>query len=208
MTATHKTSAAAVILAFAVTACSQVPGAQTGSAASASTPATSPSAAASASVTSQPPVEFTGRIECGPPVHEGSSESLNLGDEGLVLTRQRGGAWRQTVTMSDRRLEGTVYHTFEADEYRVAGAEEGVLVWAATLRIENEDGAWEDRSYGGSYSDGTPIGDSSPEVWIGEGAYEGLVAIIESTPIEGTCDADVQGIIFAGAPVPEPYVPE
>ena len=110
--------------------------------------------------------------------------------------------------MSDPRLKGTAYHTFEADEYRVAGAEQGALVWAATLRIENQAGAWENRGYGGNYSDGTPIGDNSPEVWIGEGAYEGLVAIMESTLIEGTCEADVRGIIFDGAPIPEPYIPE
>jgi len=207
-----KTTAAVAVVAITVLGCSQ-PAGETSSAGSASAPGTSPSAAVSVAASArsaaapQPPVAFTGRVECGPPVREGSSESLDVGD-GLVLTRQRGGAWRQTVTMSDPRLEGTVYHTFEADEYRVAGAEEGMLVWAATLRIENQDGAWEDRGYGGSYSDGTPIGDNSPEVWIGVGAYEGLVALMESTPSEGTCDADVRGIIFDGAPVPEPYIAE
>ena len=40
----------------------------------------------------------------------------------MVLTRDREGAWQQTVTMSDPRLEGAIHHTYEADMYRAAGA--------------------------------------------------------------------------------------
>jgi len=214
MNSKFKIAAAPVVLAITILGCSQVPGGPTGTDASPSPLAMSPSEAPSVAANGHPaaapppPVEFTGRIECGPPVRQGTEETLDVGDEGMVVSRSRGGAWQQTVSMSDPRLEGAVYHTFEADEYRAAGAESGVMVWAATLRIVNETGAWENRGYGGTYSDSTPIGDNSPEVWIGEGAYEGLVAIVESTPIEGTCDADVRGIIFDGAPVPEPYIPE
>jgi hypothetical protein len=126
----------------------------------------------------------------------------------VVLTRNRGGAWQQTVTMSDPRLEGTVYHTFEGDTYRAAGAEQGPEMFAATCRIANEQGAWGDRGYGGSYSDGTPIGENSPDVWIGEGAYEGMIAVMESTPLEGGgCGASLRGVIFTGAPALEPYIP-
>jgi hypothetical protein len=159
----------------------------------------------------QPPVEFTGSVVCGPPVSPdrgGDSETLDIGDEGMVLTRYRGGAWKQTVTMTDPRLEGTVYHTWESDTYATQGAEEGTGIWAATHRIENEAGAWEGRGYGGNFSDGTAIGDGggNDSVWIGEGAYAGLIAIMESTPFEAQCGFEVRGIIFEGAPVPEPYI--
>ena len=170
----------------------------------------------------QPPVEFTGRITCGPPVSRdraGDSQMLDVGDEGIVLTRYRGGAWRQTVTMTDPRLEGTIYETWESDTYAMGGTEEGTGIWAATHRIENEAGAWTGRDYGGTFSDGTAVGaDTGLEtddtfatiadsVWIGEGAYAGLIAIIESTPLEAECGVNVRGIIFEGAPVPEPYIP-
>ena len=158
-----------------------------------------------------PPVEFTGRIMCGPPVSSdraGNSETLDVGDEGLVLTRYRGGAWRQTVAMTDPRLEGTIYETWESDTYATQGAGEGTGIWASTHRIENEAGAWEGRGYGGNFSDGTAIGDDggNDNVWIGEGAYAGLIAIMESTPLEAQCGFEVRGIIFEGAPVPEPYI--
>jgi hypothetical protein len=90
------------------------------------------------------------------------------------------------------------------------GAEFGAQIWAATHRIENEDGAWESRALGGSFADGATIGgDPDPvEVLIGEGAYEGLVAIFEVTgAVESTCTLEVRGLIFAGAPVAKPYNP-
>jgi hypothetical protein len=154
----------------------------------------------------QPPVEVSGRITCGRPVRSGSDETLELGDEGMVLTRDRDGAWRQAVTMSDPRLEGTVHHTFEADTYGMPSGDTVAEVWAATRRIENEAGSWEVRAYGGSFADGTPIG-NAPAVYIGEGAYEGLIAILDESPLEGACGSDVRGVIFDRAPVPEPYVP-
>jgi hypothetical protein len=157
----------------------------------------------------QTPVEFTGRIICGPPVSPdrgGDSETVEIGDEGMVLSRYRDGAWRQTATMSDPRLEGAVYHTWESDTYAMPGADDGTGIWAATHRIENEAGAWEGRGYGANFSDGTVVGDEAigDSVWIGEGAYAGLIAIMESTFFE-PCGFDVRGIIFEGAPVPEPY---
>lgn len=156
----------------------------------------------------QLPVEFTGTIACGLPVRNPTEETLDVGDDGTVVTRNRDGAWRQTVTMSDPRLEGAVYHTYEADRYTMPGSESGPVLWAATRRIVNDSGAWETTSYGGSYGEDNPIGDTSTEVWLGEGAFAGLVAIMKGTPIEGTCDLDVRGIVFHGAPVPEPYVAE
>jgi hypothetical protein len=232
MNPTRRTHAALAIMAVAIIGCSQSSegGTSVGGPTTTELSATSVTTAVEPLVTTttqgevaapQTPVEFTGRIICGPPVSPdrgGDSETLDVGDDGMVLTRYRGGAWRQTVTMTDPRLEGTVYETWESDTYAMQGAEEGTGVWAATRRIENEAGAWEGRDYGGNFSDGTVIGaeagletdDSfaaiNDSVWIGEGAYAGLIAVIESTALDGTCGIDVRGIIFGGAPVPEPYI--
>jgi hypothetical protein len=183
-------------------------------------PTSSPPASPTASTSVPPseatapqlPVEFTGTIACGPPVRNPTEETLDVGDDGTVLVRNRNGAWQQTVTMSDPRLEGAVYQTWEGDEYRTPEGENGPGIWAATRRITNDGGTWESRGIGGSFSTDSPIGASeveAPEVFIGSGGYEGLVAILETTEErEQGCVIDVRGVIFDGAPVPEPYVVE
>jgi hypothetical protein len=157
----------------------------------------------------QPPVEFTGSIACGPPVasdRAGTDTTLEVGDEGLVLSRFRRGAWNQSIDVSDPRLEGRVYHTWESDAYALPGSN-GPEIQAWTLRIENEDGAWEEVGYGGSYADGTSMGDG-PSVLIGEGTYAGLTAIYEVTAETPPCGIYIRGVIFEDAPIPEPYLPE
>ena len=110
-------------------------------------PAASPSVAPSQAVAPQPPVEFTGILACGPTVRNATLETLNVGDDGMVLSRDRNGAWQQTVvTMSDPCLEGAIYNTHEADVYRAAGADaDGPTVTAFTWRITNDGGTWETR---------------------------------------------------------------
>jgi len=157
----------------------------------------------------QPPVEFTGSWCIGPPVapdRAGSETTLEVGDEGMTLTRYRDGAWRNTVTMSDPRLQGDAFQTYESDRYTTPEAAWSPGVIAATLSIVNEDGAWMSALYGATFADGTDMG-SSPNVFVGQGAYEGLIAITEQPSGSGQC-LDVRGIIFDGTPVPEPYLPE
>src|SRR5688572_7043320 len=94
----------------------------------------------------QPPVEVTGQVLCGPPVaaeRSGTESKLDVGEDGTVLNRYRNGAWRQTATVSDPRLAGSWYHTWENDAYVMPGSEVGPNVAAATWRIENDEGAWE-----------------------------------------------------------------
>jgi hypothetical protein len=156
----------------------------------------------------QPPTEFTGTLRCGPPVspdRAGTEERLEVGDEGLVLTRGRRGAWRQSGSFSDPRLEGAVYATFQWDNYAPSGAGVGPSVTVFAFRIENEEGAWQALGHNAMFGDGTST--EAPVVLIGEGAYEGLVAIFEGTEIE-PCGQEVRGIIFDHAPVPEAYTPE
>lgn len=212
---------ALLVLTVTIVGCGQPAGIQTGPVttipAVAATTSPQPSIEPSVADTSpgaeaavQPPVEFSGRIKCGPPVspdRAGVSQSLKVGEDGS-LTRYRGGAWMQTVTMSDPRLEGALYETYESDTYASTGTEKGHEMFAATHRIENDAGTWESRRIGGAFADGTYIGESDRlEVWIGAGAYDGLVAIMEGTPVESACAFDVRGVIFAGGPVPVPYVP-
>ena len=183
----------------------------------AASPTASSSVAPSEATTPQPPVEFTGTFACADPrpVRAETHETLDVGDDGMVLDRDRNGAWQQTVTMSDPRLEGSIHNPYEADVYRAAGADaDGPTVTASTWRITNDGGTWETRVIAATFPDGSPIGDSSGfyapmRVFVGSGGYEGLVAILEVTEERNQgCVADVHGIIFEGAPVPEPYIAE
>jgi hypothetical protein len=89
----------------------------------------------------------------------------------------------------------------------MSGSGTGASVFAATLRIVNEEGAWRSTSFGGRFADGTAIG-HGPVVFIGEGAYKGLIAVATFPDVEGVCASDIRGIIVEGAPAGEPYVPE
>jgi hypothetical protein len=142
-------------------------------------------------------------------------EILDVGDDGGVVTRNRDGAWRQTITMSDPRLEGAVHHTSEEDVYRAAGADaDGPAVATYAWRIVNDGGAWESQGYWATFPDGSPIGNPagfyvSSRFFVGSGEYQGLVAILEVTEErDGICVADVHGVIFEDVPVPEPLVVE
>lgn len=172
-------------------------------------PTASPSVAPSKAVAPELPVEFTGTIACGPPVRNPAEETLDVGDDGTVLVRNRDGAWQQSVTMSDPRLEGAIYHTYEDNVYRAAGAEsDGPTVSGHTVRITNDGGTWESRTNTATFADGSSIG-GPRDVLVGSGGYRGLIAIYDVTEErERGCVIDVRGVIFDGAPVPEPYVVE
>jgi hypothetical protein len=168
----------------------------------------------------QPPVEFTGTWCVGPPVtpeRAGTNERLQIGDDGLPLVRYRHGAWRNAVSMSDPRLQGDAYQTYETDNYSTLDI--GVI--ALTSGIVNEDGAWTQRLYQGMDTlaptpDGyvyAPDGLPLSAAYIGEGAYEGLIAVMVNgaevrRPDDiaaqfGPC-SEVHGFIFDGA-LAEPY---
>jgi hypothetical protein len=160
----------------------------------------------------QPPAEFTGVWCIGPevaPDRNGTITTIELGDDGLTLTRNQGGAWRNAVSMSDPRLQGDAYQTYETDTYDPPSIE----VISSTLSIVNEEGAWVSRHYS---SRGTPAGSTDTgNVFIGQGAYEGLIAFMSTgAPVlrpEGItaeyvgCE-ELQGIIIDDA-VAEPFLP-
>src|SRR5687767_7350689 len=115
------TGALAVVV-ITLMGCAQAPAADSTNAISTRTPApaTSPSVAPSVTDTSrdvaaveQAPVAFTGRIVCGPDVRTGVDASSAEGD--LVRLRTRGWAWEASATMSDPRLEGDYYVSYDSD---------------------------------------------------------------------------------------------
>jgi len=160
-------------------------------------------------VVPQPPAEFSGQVVCGPPVLPdggGSETTVDIGDEGLVLTRYRGGTWHQHIDVTDPRLEGDIYQRWESDGYAVPDGETGPTVAAMTWRIENDEGAWQGGQMELVLSDGTQL--QSLTTLTGEGAYEGLTALMGVVGFEDGCTADIRGVIVEGVPAHEPYHPE
>lgn len=153
----------------------------------------------------QSPAEFDGRVRCGPPVRPGTTSTIDLGD-GTVLSRDRDGAWRQVADVSDSRLEGTWYHTWEADQYVEPDESSRSGVSVGTWRIENEDGAWQGGAVEADLADGTRL--SGLTVLVGEGAYEGLTAFVGLQDVKGACAVDIRGLIVEDVPAIEPYRPE
>ena len=164
---------------------------------------------AATDVVPQPPAEFSGQVVCGPPIGvggNGSETTVDIGDEGLVLTRYRGGTWRQTIDVTDPRLEGDIYQRWESDGYAVPDGETGPTVAAMTWTIENDEGAWQGGQSELVLADGTRL--QSLTTLTGEGAYEGMTALMGVVGLEGGCTAEIRGVIVEGVPAPEPYHPE
>jgi hypothetical protein len=161
-----------------------------------------PGAAQGEDVAVSPPVEFTGKIVCGPEVQAGTREVVSEPGEVPGHTKERDHAWQPVVTeMSEPRMEGDYYLSWNADNF--AG---GVLVGSGTWRIENEEGAWQGSFVKADYPDHQTTVSSA---LAGEGAYAGLTAIWESI-LNPDCTWDVRGVIIEGEPpaVPEPYIAE
>ena len=205
------TFAAGLAVAATVLGCGQVPAAEPTGALATRTPAPATTTPVAPSVTDAPqdaeaaqaPVAFTGRIVCGDPVRTGVDEAPAVG--GPVRLRTRGWAWRPTATMSDPRLEGDYYISYDSDDYESSTV---TSVGTGTWRIENKDGAWVGSFTNIKYPDSTTIVSTA---LVGEGADEGMTAVWESTnhrPLE--CAWAVRGLILEGdvPAAPEPYTGE
>jgi hypothetical protein len=208
MNGVSTTAAALAVVAITVAGCSQVPaagaagGASTGTlAAATSAPVAAwPEPVPDALAVVRPPVAFTGRVVCGPDVRVGVDQSSPEGD--LVRLRSRGWAWQASATMSDLRLEGNYYVSYDSDDYRSPTV---TSVGSGTWRIENEEGAWQGSFTNIKYPASTTIVSTA---LVGEGAYEGLTAVWESTnhrPLD--CAWSVRGLILEGEvpAAPDPY---
>ena len=105
--------------------------------------------------------------------------------------------------MSDPRLDGTVTWAWDEDEYRGASAA-AARVGSGTLRIENDEGAWE-----GSFHSAhlTKTGWATVVLPLaGEGAYVGQTALweldYEASMPEGRCGWHVRGLVVTAADLP------
>jgi hypothetical protein len=153
----------------------------------------------------QPPVEFSACIRPGPEVHRGTEERVvvPLSDGEMTITQGRGSTFHQSLTnVSDPRLEGDLYQAWDGDEYTLPGNELGPVIVVFTDRIENDEGAWQ----GSVVALGLPddSGTWGTMVMTGEGAYEGLTALVSFDDSRGECV--VKGYIIDGS-IPEPPEP-
>jgi hypothetical protein len=166
--------------------------------------------------------EFTGRMECYD-LSMGTIEDVVIAttEAGDLIRREwRGPTLSVAVReISDPRLDGRIAVWFSSDEYLVASDEpawqlsgvdpdewpRGVV--ASTYRLTNDDGSW----HGSRYQNWYPDGDSSTTtaVYIGEGAYEGLIAVMEmdDDELSPVCAWDVHGYVIEGELPPTPELP-
>jgi hypothetical protein len=103
--------------------------------------------------------------------------------------------------VSDPRLAGTFTRSWDEDEYFSDG-EAFLSIVVVTDRIENDEGAWQ--GSGVWYRPADTEWSLAPMVLVGEGAYEGLTAILGGAYSYGECA--VSGYIVEGS-IPAPPVP-
>jgi hypothetical protein len=154
------------------------------------------------------PVEFTACVNPGPEFHAGTEEvgAISLPDGEMTITRSRGSTWQSAVhDVSDPRLDGTWYNSFDSDQYASSGGgDPGPEFGTWTHRIENDEGAWQGSGMRIDFADGESL--DGPLVLIGEGAYEGLTAVGIIRFGEAPCP-NTRGYIIEGG-VPAPPVPQ
>jgi hypothetical protein len=168
--------------------------------------AAAPTTAAPPAAVAQPPVEFTACIEPGPVAEEGTVQPnvVPLSDGDMTIMRDRGTTYRQSLTeVSDPRLEGTLYQAWDEDDYTLPGSVPSANLSTFTDRIENDQGAWQGSAVMLRFPDGQAM--VGPLVMAGEGAYEGLTAIVGFESFFESCT--VRGYIIEGdvpaIPVPQ-----
>ena len=136
------------------------------------------------------PEPFSSAYEWSHKPDFGDSTTLTNGVDRLV-----GDAWQfDLLETDDPRMDGPMVFTNTVDEY--AGAE--VQIGAA--RIENANGAWQEVPQFTLNFDRSD-GDTVHRAFIGEGAYEGLYAIVIDTWNDGIV---LEGFIIAGEPPTAP----
>ena len=155
-----------------------------------------PGAGTDAEVTA--PVEFTAKWAFGGAARPDTSD---VGD-GVLMTR--GGAWRPGVITkaSDSRLEGRLSIAANSNQYA-----DGPEVWNYAFRIENDEGAWQQMpTINLDAGDGDL--NTTTGVLVGEGGYEGLIAVFDNLAENSTWT--LHGYIIDGelTPAPEPFVTE
>jgi hypothetical protein len=150
----------------------------------------------------------TERPEAGGPVSDdavavvtgtGTCPRADLGEsttDAEVVTHYRGGTFRCTMTTDDPRVSGThTTATWNADWWGQADLSSGALVQWATVRLENDGGAWEGQLTGVAAL--PDLGDTIVIWYKGTGGYAGLSYFELWT---GREPWKIQGLIFPGDP--------
>jgi hypothetical protein len=148
------------------------------------------------------PGEFTICIPKNRELVRGTDEQVAVPhpDGDMTIERQRGYTWSGTHGATDPRFSGVHYTSWDGDTYTLASGDEGPIAYAEGLRIENDEGAWQGDASGVTLPDGTSW--TGPLVMTGEGAYEGLTAVLLGT--DGPCFIDFRGLVIE---FPDPPVP-
>jgi hypothetical protein len=150
-----------------------------------------------------PPVEFTACNTGLDMISESPDEIVAIPTPDGVITVRRG---RDTMTqimneVSDPRLDGTWRMAWNEDDYGgTSGADIVTVVW----RIETDEGAWQGSDTWARHGDFE--GDEPQFVLTGEGAYEGLTAILKFT-FEEPCPNALGIILDLGVPEPQDTFP-
>jgi hypothetical protein len=114
------------------------------------------------------------------------------------VTRSTGNILEWTVEWTDPRLPPTMWHRVDYDLYDPDSA----LPYATSVLLLGEKGSWSGTGRGVGYDEGFV-----QVLLIGEGAYEGLYAILDrkdATLPDDTAQRTFDGFIFEGEPIPIP----
>jgi hypothetical protein len=133
------------------------------------------------------PTELTGRWEYSHTVGEGGED---------------GGVWAYaTEEMTDPRLDGSISLTGNRSALDGKDSE----LWSSVFRIENEEGAWEEVP-GLLVRFDEATASVRTGLFMGEGAYKGLVAVTELAwdLSEPSSAFDVRGVVLDGEDLPPP----
>jgi hypothetical protein len=141
------------------------------------------------------PVVVTAAIRPGPEVAESSTSF----EEVPGRVERRGTVWAPTITASDPRLEGRVTQRNDQDQYPGPDGPESFVLGTSTMRIENDEGAWQGSNV---YFLVAEEGGAISVVLVGEGAYEGLYAVLDLTDWSA-----IRGVVFPAPPPPAPAAP-
>jgi hypothetical protein len=126
-----------------------------------------------------------------------------------------GGVYERDVVWSDPRLPSLMRISEEWAAYPVDGSDDvgAAISMAQNIRLEGPDGAWTGTAYG-LLEETKPV-ERYPQTvlvtLVGEGAYEGLSAMLRTTydePPAGGDTLDWDGYIFEGRLAPMPAAPE
>jgi hypothetical protein len=141
-----------------------------------------------------------GEEEIGPGKHEQREEDGVLYEQGVIFEQQ--------VEWSDPRLPPEHWIRLDAAIFGMDDPDSGVMTVQTSHLLEGAEGDW--RGTGRAVE--TADDRSSYYELTGEGAYEGLHALLRGTPgmdAHGPWDESYEGYIFEGElpPFPEPAAP-